>query len=185
MTFPAKMLTKSFAVSLVCLGLSYNAFGQVEQIELPTERGGPSERGRAIIEPISLFFASIDSDGDAIVTETELDEAIKTEWDSFGVRPRALQFMDWSLKTFGSADISPRFLSFDSNFDSVISETEFASRLTAEFLRLDKNGDGRLERSEMIRSFRGDPQQSRGGNEEGQQRREGRRGENGGRRPRR
>jgi len=72
--------------------------------------------------------------------------------------------MDWSLKTLGSSDISPRFLSFDTNFDSVISESEFSARLRAEFSRLDKNEDGQLERSEMIRSLRDGKRQSRGGN---------------------
>ncbi len=161
------------------------ASAQVEQIELPTNNAEPRKSGRVIIEPISLFFASSDRDGDAIVTEPELGIAIQNELENMGGKMRPLQFMDWSLKTLGSSDISPRFLSFDTNFDSVISESEFSARLRAEFSRLDKNEDGQLERSEMIRSLRDGKRQSRGGNAqgrdggEGPEGREGRRGGNG------
>ena len=69
----------------------------------------------------------------------------------------------------------PTFMSFDRDFNGVVSENEFASQLERDFDRLDKNRDDRLERSEMLVAFKAQEgrKSDRGGQGERKQRGQG------------
>ena len=100
-----------------------------------------------------------------------MEAGAKLEWSKFDTNPGAIEFSRWSLETLGSTDAQPTFISFDQDFDSVVYENEFMARIDQEFVRLDKNGDGVLDRSEMIIAFNA-PTGARGrGGQAGQGRR--------------
>ena len=131
----------------------------------PQRRGGPppggtGERGGAMTgvngkfaRPVALLFAGMDIDRDMVVTRAETDMVIRTEWrgiagEDFSTGPIALA--DWLETALGTPDAQPSTVAFDNNFDGVISMSEFESRLTAEFDRLDTDKDGSLTRAELV-----------------------------------
>lgn len=145
------------------------------------ERGGadrpdrPARTSGTFMQPIAALFATMDQNNDKAVSASELRSGVAKEWDEFGQNPSAIRFSQWSLKTLGSTDASPTFMSIDRDFNGVITETEFAEQLGLEFTRLDKDQNGLVTRSEMIvavaaRSERGGGkgEKGRGGGSGGQ-----------------
>ena len=124
------------------------------------ERGERGERGQrqarnsgTFLQPAAVLFAGMDSNNDKVISREEMLTGTKAEWDGFGSNPSATKFAEWSVKTLGSRDSNPTFMSFDRDFNQVITETEFSSQMERLFTRYDTNKDGRLERSEMIVAF--------------------------------
>lgn len=140
------------------------------------ERGQRQARASGtFLQPAAALFAGMDINRDKVLTRSEMLEGVKYEWESFGGRnPSATKFSDWSMKTLGSTDAYPSFMSFDRDFNQAITKTEFSDQMDRLFTRYDKNGDGKLERSEMIITFEAPRGRGRSGN------REGRRGSQGG-----
>jgi len=55
------------------------------------------------------------------------------------------------VKTLGSTDANPTFMSFDRDFDQVITETEFSAQIERLFTRYDKNKDGSKRRADALK----------------------------------
>lgn len=155
----------------------------------PERRGPPSgERGAGhhakssgtFLLPVAALFIDMDTDGDRATTRAEMEQGIQTEWAKFDRSPSAVNFTPWIIKTFGSPNATPNLMSFDHDFNGVVSKDEFSDRIHREFRTLDKNGDGRVERSEMLVAFAA-PQgeRSRQGGDSGRSKR----GQGGGRPP--
>ena len=174
---PTKFLTILIAASL---SLSACATKPDRRDSPPKERqsNGPARASGTFLFPISGLFISMDKNQDRATSFAEIDQGIKSEWATFERSPSAINFRKWSIKNLGSTDASPSFIAFDRDFNGIISKLEFRSQIETEFEKLDKNGDRRLERSEMIVAFAA-PQgeRSRSSGEQG-------RPERGGRRPR-
>ncbi len=94
----------------------------------------------------------MDANGDHLVDGAELEEGIDHEWLLLSkpgpVRP--VYHDTWARSALGSASALPSFASFDLDGDKLISRQEFDERLHQAFKELDKNGDGVLERSELV-----------------------------------
>lgn len=171
-------------VLIGCLGLTACA-SQPERRGPPSDRDGqdrPVRTSGTFVHPVAILFSAMDVDRDKNVSRGEMEAGAKMEWAQFGTNPGAVRLSEWSLDTLGSTDAQPTFMSFDQDFNGVVSETEFIDRLENEFARLDKNRDNILERSEMVIAFQAPQGQSRqrgngqqqGGRGEGGQRGEGR-----------
>jgi len=122
------------------------------------ERGERGQRGQArtsgtFLQPAAVLFASMDQNNDKIISHDEMLTGTKSEWGGFSGNPSATKFSDWSVQTLGSRDSNPTFMSFDRDFNQVITETEFSAQIERLFTRFDKNKDGQLERSEMVVAF--------------------------------
>ncbi|MGJ8559213.1 MAG: EF-hand domain-containing protein [Litorimonas sp.] len=121
----------------------------------PKRGQGESNQIAAVsTHPVGLYFVGHDANDDGVTSRAELDAGIKKDWAKFDRNPSAAQFQNWTTKAFGSSSAMPTFLSFDSNMNGVITQSEFETRLVGEFNRLDKNGDGRIARSELIFNVR-------------------------------
>lgn len=148
----------------------------------PQERGGSagaSYTGMAA-KPISVLFASMDVDRDAVVDAAELTLGTDVEWLrlSNGGPVSALGFEAWSIDVLGSKDTLPSFVAFDRDLDGAITPDEFSVRLRTEFSALDSDKNGRLERSELV--FRiSRAMRDSGGSEQGQRQRGEERGRGG------
>ena len=139
--------------------------------------GGGGQSSGTFMHPVAALFSSMDTNRDKRVSFEEVQSGSQAEWAGIGERPSATYFAKWSLETLGSTDAMPTFMSFDRDFNGVISEGEFSSQLEREFKRLDKNADNVLDRSEMIVAFAArQGERSRGGQEQGR----GGRGQGGG-----
>lgn len=100
--------------------------------------------------PVGLYFVGLDRDGDGVTNRGELAAGIKNDWKMFDGNPSAAKFQTWTTKALGSSGALPSFLSFDTNLDGVVTISEFETRLTGEFNRLDRNSDERLSRDELV-----------------------------------
>eukprot|EP00919_Chromeraceae_sp_WS-2016_P079491 GHVR01188099.1.p1 GENE.GHVR01188099.1~~GHVR01188099.1.p1 ORF type:complete len:192 (+),score=10.86 GHVR01188099.1:91-666(+) len=132
------------------------------------ERGdrGPAKSSGTFLYPVAGLFIEMDVNKDHVTTLREVQAGATAQWGQFGRNPSAIDFAQWSLVNLGSTDAMPTFMSFDGDFNGVITQAEFSSELEREFERLDKNKDGRLERSEMIVAFaarQGEPSSKGGG----------------------
>lgn len=103
--------------------------------------------------PISMVFASFDSNFDKLVSPTELRAGIEREWTSMNPSFRgnvgAINFEDWMVSALGASDAYPTRLSFDADLNGQISKSEFITRLTTSFKGLDSNDDSALSRKEL------------------------------------
>lgn len=133
--------------------------GSANNANAESSRSGLGNRGRAekssgvFLHPVAALFSGMDINKDKAISRAELQSGAAQEWSQFTAKPSAVDFSQWSVKTLGSTDAMPNFMAFDADFNGVISKAEFLGRLEAEFKRLDKNRDDRLERYEMIIAF--------------------------------
>ncbi|NNU17168.1 hypothetical protein HK107_12625 [Parvularcula sp. ZS-1/3] len=130
-------------------------------------RGGPGgqQGGRAdaasmmrsaqqIARPESLFFAGMDQDSDGAVTQDEMilaGKAIFAAADGEGdgvLRPIEVSAMAETF--FGTRNAPIGTSSFDRDSSASVSLSEFESFITKRFVELDENGDGILQRSELL-----------------------------------
>lgn len=144
--------------------------------------------GGRSVRPVALLFTSMDTNHDLVVEAAELTAALPVEWaraDADGNGVASPFEMDaWCKAVFGDAEEQPGRISMDVNIDGSVTRAEFDKALQLEFSRMDANGDGRLERSEMLSgraSMGGEPGGGGfGGGEGGGQRRGGGPGGGGG-----
>jgi len=144
----------------------------------------PGRTSGTFLQPSAILFADMDVDQDKMTSQAEMQAGVQFEWDKFERNPSGTVFAQWSLKTLGSTDANPTFMSFDRDFNGVITEAEFTTQFKALFSRFDKNGDGFVDRSEMIVAVQapiGRAQRGEGSERRGQG---GQSGRGGGRPPR-
>lgn len=179
MTYSNNRTLQKLIVALAAGGLLLSACAsKPERRGPPQDRQGqgPARTSGTFVKPVGLLFAGMDKNGDAIVTRPELDAGIQAEWSNFDRNPSAAYFSAWSIQKLGSTDALPTFMMFDKNFNGVISAEEFSERLKIEFTQVDKDNNGRLERSEMLVAFAAPRGQSKPqGREDDGKRGEGRR----------
>lgn len=143
----------------------------------PGERGGPGANYSGMAaKPIALFFATLDSNQDAVVDGPELDVGLSREWTRMTDTDKvsALQYSAWSQTVFGAKDILPSFVAFDHDLDGRFTQADFAKRMEFEFERLDADNSGTLVRSELLFRVSRPSQSQRSGSSEGRQPSEGR-----------
>lgn len=126
----------------------------------------------------------MDTDKDKRVSRAELTQGTAQEWRGFDRNPSAIYFTPWLIENLGAADATPNLMSFDKDFNGVITREEFSQGLDREFTRLDKNRDNSLARSEMIISVSAPQGQRSRKNEDSGGRERGRGQGQGGRPPR-
>jgi hypothetical protein len=67
----------------------------------------------------------------------------------------------------GDADAAPGRLSLDADVDGQVTHAEFDAGIRREFAAFDRNGDGRLERAELLTAAGGRPGGGDGGGADG------------------
>lgn len=119
----------------------------------PTLR--PSTRGPiTVIRPASLWFVTLDTNGDYKITRKELEAGLAKTFDQEDSnqdgRLSLFDIENWRKHALGSPDAAPHALQFDDNYDSTITRKEFDTTLTHLFDRADANEDNVIEFSELI-----------------------------------
>lgn len=116
-------------------------------------RGGQLQESK-ITRPVALFFTSLDTNDDFIVSKSELDDAIPREFgradtDQSGVLT-GFEMADWCALVLGDKEAQPDLRAMDNDLNYTVTEHEFAVALRHEFNRMDRNQDGFLTRAEML-----------------------------------
>lgn len=109
--------------------------------------------------PVALLFTSMDANHDLLVDAAELTAAIPIEFaradrDGDG-KISAQEMIAWGTAVLGDPEQLPNRMTFDVDLDGVVTKAEFEKGLQIEFSKLDRNGDGRISRPEMLGEARG------------------------------
>jgi len=158
-------LTKFALSSALILGLSVPALAQqsddiieaakpikTAEFDAP-ERRAASLNGTIQSRPVALIFTSFDSNFDYAVSRSELDAGLTREWSkletNFSGKASPISFETWQVKALGSKEALPSRVTFDKDYDSMISRAEFSQTLVKIFTDMDKDNDGALSREEL------------------------------------
>ena len=174
---PSQNPTRFLVLSSIAAVLALSACATEPTRKAPSsDRDGPRKQARSsgtFMHPIAALFIEMDINKDKATDRSELTSGTQNQWAEFGQNPGAIRFSQWSKTSLGSTDAIPNFMNFDGDFNGTVTESEFSTQLETEFTRLDKNGDGRLERSEMLVSFQAQRSQGKGKSGQGRQQRDG------------
>ncbi len=130
--------------------------------EPASERGAGAQGGKVqriigsglVTNPAGLFLATLDQNGDQIVTDTELDAALKDHWQTADTNAdgtlSSMEFEEWALLAMGSRETLPNRLSFDTDLSGQISVVEFEIGWEQEYAAFDANQDRTLSRNELL-----------------------------------
>jgi hypothetical protein len=114
------------------------------------ERAGPAA-GSADAD--AILFASFDTDGDLLISATELEAGIAREFARADANHDHVvspdEYQAWSLRALGGA-FPPYRLDVDRNADGQITFEEFAAEFRARAHRYDSNGDGVIEHTDLV-----------------------------------
>lgn len=165
----SRLISLLLAASLVPLsGAAFSGtataqdFDPPERIESNTSDGG-SRQGRVdqsrsqmtVLMPGGLILAGLDRDANYKIDQTELtqgrDRIFKAIDRDKNKRLTLLEVESWRLEVLGAAEASPNSHYFDSNFDQKVTKDEFAQAFEDLFNQADRDEDGVVAFSELIR----------------------------------
>src|SRR5689334_5134016 len=108
-----------------------------------------------IARPVALLFVAFDTNGDLSTTASELAAGIKAEFaradaDKDGFISN-IEMVDWSTLVMGVKEAQPDYRTMNADLGQSVSLDEFNKAFQHEFTMMDKDGDGRLTRTELLR----------------------------------
>lgn len=131
----------------------------------------PQPRATVIVEPVAMFLASCDADGDGRTTRTEMTACVARTFAVADTAKRGslgyIDFADWSQRWLGDRNALPSPFSVDADQDNRITLAELEASLGGAFARFDKDKDGALTRAELLTIQTGLPPVERGGKKRG------------------
>lgn len=163
MTFIKLILTAALLCACPYAALANDPLLE-DDIELETLPNKKLERrGERIKGPITsigaggMLFASFDKDSDYRVTQIEftsgLSKAFNAADKDLSKTLSLFELEDWRKAALGSLDAAPGNLAFDKDYDQRVTRSEFDHALGFVFKAGDKNNDGILEFSELVKVF--------------------------------
>lgn len=172
MTYLFSRTAYASTLLLIAAGLSLSACATKPDRDRPPRgedrQDRPARTSGTFLQPAALLFADMDADADKVTSRAEMASGIQAEWANFERNPSATVFANWSRRTLGSTDAKPTFMSFDRDFNGVVTKTEFTTEFETLFTQFDKNTDGAIDRSEIIIAFEAPVGRAqRGGQREG------------------
>lgn len=123
----------------------------------PEQPGAPREQppvATIMAEPVAVFIAGCDADGDGRVTRAELAACTARSFASIDKDGKGsigyIQFADWAERWLGDRNALPSPFETDTDSDDRVTLAELQAQLDKTFTRLDRNKDGLLVRSELL-----------------------------------
>lgn len=163
MTFIKLILTAALLCACPYAALANDPLLE-DDMELETIPNKKLERrGERIKGPITsigaggMLFASFDKDSDYRVTQIEftsgLSKAFNAADKDLSKTLSLFELEDWRKASLGSLDAAPGNLAFDKDYDQRVTRSEFDHALGFVFKAGDKDNDGILEFSELVKVF--------------------------------
>ncbi|MBN8808616.1 MAG: EF-hand domain-containing protein [Sphingomonas sp.] len=107
-----------------------------------------------VVEPVAMFIAACDGDGDARVTKEKLNRCVAKSFAAIDTAHTGklgyIAFADWAERFLGDRNALPSPFETDADGDNQITLAELTAKLDQIFDRLDKNRDGVLTRAELL-----------------------------------
>lgn len=133
-----------------------------------------------------LLFASFDTNGDYAVDTQEFiagrDMSFERADQTGDGTLSLIELQDWRGVALGSLDAPPFNMAFDRDFDQMVSRPEFDEMFGSIFQAKDKDADGRVAFSELIRIIEIPDRRQAGGGDRPQRENGGKRRGGGGKR---
>lgn len=105
-------------------------------------------------EPIALFLAATDGDGDARVSRSEAQAGLARSFATVETTtPGSIGYIglsEWAERWLGDRNALPSAYQTDSDGDSRITLAELTAQIDRSFTRLDRDRDSFLVRSELL-----------------------------------
>lgn len=129
------------------------AFAQRPEEAPPRDPRAPPQ-STIMAEPVALFIAASDDDGDARVTPAELAASVGRSFAAIDPDRKGaigyIAFADWAERWLGDRNALPSPFDVDADQDNRITLAELQGSLTREFTRFDRNRDGFITRNELL-----------------------------------
>jgi hypothetical protein len=107
-----------------------------------------------VVEPVAMFIAACDNDGDARVTREKLHHCVAKSFAAIDTAHTGklgyIAFADWAERFLGDRTALPSPFETDADGDNQITLPELTAKLDQIFDRLDRNKDGVLTRNELL-----------------------------------
>ncbi|MBX9815672.1 MAG: EF-hand domain-containing protein [Sphingomonas sp.] len=127
--------------------------GQAPSAEQPRDPRTPPQ-STIMAEPVALFVAAADADGDARVTSAELTAEVARSFAAAdGARQGSLgyiAFADWAARWLGDRTALPSPFDVDADQDDRITLAELQAAFARDFARFDRDKDGAVTRQELL-----------------------------------
>lgn len=163
MTIFKLLLTASCLLTLQSAAAAADPLPEEAELveELPNKK--LERRGERIKGPITsvgagaMLFASFDKNADYKINTSEFTAGLKRAFKSADKDTSKtlslFELEDWRLAALGSLDAAPGNLAFDKDYDQRVTRAEFDYALNFVFKAGDKDDDGVLEFSELVKVF--------------------------------
>ena len=107
-----------------------------------------------IARPIALLLVGFDTDRDLATSAAEFDAGLRTEFLRADANKDGLisgfEMQDWSALMMGDKEAQPDYRAMNSDLGQAVSAQEFETAFKREFAAMDRNGDGKLTRAELL-----------------------------------
>ena len=107
-----------------------------------------------VVEPVGMFLAACDADGDAETTRNEMQDCVARSFAAFDTgktgQLRYFPFADWAERYLGDRNALPSPFDVDRDGDNQVSLDELQAHFSRLFTRFDRNKDGALSRAELL-----------------------------------
>ncbi|MEP9403436.1 EF-hand domain-containing protein [Sphingomonas sp. VNH70] len=120
---------------------------------VPPPVPAPGDRPAAatlVVEPVGMFLAACDADGDARTTLAEAQACVARSFPAGQNAIGYIAFADWAERRLGDRNALPGPFEVDRDGDNRITPDELQARIVAIFRRIDRDGDGVLTRGELL-----------------------------------
>ena len=107
-----------------------------------------------VAEPVAMFIAACDADGDGRTTRAELAACVARSFAAIDTAHTGaigyIGYSDWALKWLGDRNALPSPFEIDSDNDNRITLAELQVRFDTIFARFDLDKDGAATRAELL-----------------------------------
>lgn len=150
---------------MILLALALAALQEGEVVVRASSKGQPQVPATMVVEPVAMFVAACDADGDGITSSPELDACVARSFAAIdtghGGTLRYLAYADWAKRFLGDANALPSPFEVDRDNDDQITLDELQRHFARLYTRFNKDGQPGITRAELL-TFRTAPVDANG-----------------------
>ncbi len=145
---------------LLALALSLSLSQEGEVVVRASNKGQPQVPATMLVEPVAMFVAACDADGDGTTSSPELDACVAKSFAAIDTgnagKLRYLAYADWAKRYLGDANALPSPFEVDRDNDDQITLEELQRHFAKLYTRFNKDGQPGISRAELL-TFRTAP----------------------------
>lgn len=131
-----------------------------EVVVRSSNKAQPQVPATMVVEPVAMFIAACDADGDGVTSGNELDACVARSFAAIDTghngKLRYLAYADWAKRFLGDANALPSPFEVDRDNDDGVTLDELQRHFAKLYTRFDKDGQPGISRAELL-TFRTAP----------------------------